>query len=349
MWGSYVQDDGSDMKRSVLGGLASLTLLGGVLAPTVSASLASEPSDAVIAKAAGKHCGGHPANARVMKGTSKWREPNTLTRPEAVAMEARNQRILDRHGIRPASRANGSVKIKVHFHVIMDKGGHGFVSKKRINRQIKVLNRAFGGRTGPAAVDTPFRFRLESTERVTKTKWYNANYFTKVGRKRLRDMRRELRVGDARDLNIYTVGPKFQLLGLATFPGSYRKFPRLDGSVVFNESLPGGNADFGENAVYNKGDTATHEVGHWLNLYHTFQGGCGRLNDFVTDTPRQAAGDDIFICDPSLNTCPPFGSNSPDPVHNFMNYTDDPCMNQFTRGQRERMNTGWYIRRALSS
>ncbi len=125
--------------------------------------------------------------------------------------------------------------------------------------------------------------------------------------------------------------------------------PRLDGMVLLNGSVPGGNANFGPGAVYNKGDTATHEIGHWLNLYHTFQGSCSRLNDYVTDTSRQFGGNNIFVCDPTLNTCPPFGATSLDPVANFMNYVDDPCMDQFTRGQRERMDTAWYIRQALSS
>jgi Pregnancy-associated plasma protein-A len=337
------------MKRSIiLGGLAALALLGSALAPTASASMAPDETNGTAGdKAAHRHCEA-PANARVMKGTSIWRDPNTLTRAEAAAMEARNQRILDRSGIRPAARPNGSVRIDVHFHGVTDRGGHGFVSKKRFKRQIKVLNKAFAGRTGPKAVDTPFRFRLASIDRVKKSKWSNADPSTKLGRKRHRAMQRALHVGDARDLNVYTVGPKFPLLGYAYFPSNYQRFPKLDGVVLLSGSLPGGFADFGPGVVYNKGDTATHEVGHWLNLHHTFQGSCSRLNDYVTDTDRQFAGVNVFACDPSLDTCRPFDSSSRDPVKNFMNYTDDPCMNQFTRGQRERMNTAWYIRQALS-
>jgi hypothetical protein len=329
------------MKRILLGSLATLTLLGSALASPAAASMAKE-------KVGGHDCRSS-ANARVMKGTSKWRDPNTLTRKQAAAMEAHNQRILDRSGIRTGLRPNGSVKIQVHFHGITDKGGHGFVSKARFQAQIKVLNNAYGGRTGPQAADTPFRFRLASIDRRKNNGWYNASAFTQQGNAKLREMRRKLRVGDARDLNLYTVGPKFGLLGFATFPGSYNKYPKLDGSVLLNASLPGGNANFGPGAVYNQGDTATHEIGHWLNLYHTFQGSCSRLNDYVTDTPRQFGGNNIFVCDPTLNTCPPFGSKSKDPVKNFMNYVDDPCMNQFTRGQRDRMNTAWFIRLAVST
>jgi Pregnancy-associated plasma protein-A len=329
------------MKRILFGCLATFTLLGSALASPAAASIAKE-------KVGGHNCTSS-ANARVMKGTSKWRDPNTLTHKQAAAMEAQTRSILSHSGIRTGLRPNGSVKIRVHFHGITDKAGHGFVSKARFQAQIKVLNNAYGGRTGPKAADTPFRFRLASIDRRKNTGWYNASAFSPQGNAKLREMRRKLRVGDARDLNLYTVGPKFGLLGFATFPGSYNKYPKLDGAVLFNASLPGGNANFGPGAVYNQGDTATHEIGHWLNLYHTFQGSCSRLNDYVTDTPRQYAGSNIFACDPSLNTCAPFGSKSKDPVKNFMNYVDDPCMNQFTRGQRDRMNTAWFIRLALST
>ncbi|HKE71789.1 MAG TPA: zinc metalloprotease [Nocardioidaceae bacterium] len=332
------------MKRFFLGGFAiaaTLAVLGSTTAPTASASVARHRSGRDF-------CAGS-ANARVMKGTSKWTDPNTLTRKQAAAREARGQRILRRNGIRPLARPNGSVRIRVHFHGITDRGGHGFVTKGRFKRQIKVLNKAYSGHTSPNAADTPFRFRLASIDRVAKNRWYNASPLNKRGRKDLREMKRALRVGDSRDLNVYTIGfGNSPLLGFATFPTDYKRFPGLDGIVLLSESLPGGNASGGPGAVFNQGDTATHEIGHWLNLYHTFQGGCSRLNDYVTDTPKQDDGNNVFVCDPTLNTCPPFGSKSKDPIHNFMNYVDDPCMNQFTRGQRERMNTAWYIRQALS-
>ena len=336
------------MRQVVVGSVAALALLGSGLALAGGTSAAGS-ADSVkrVSSADGAAArSGFTGQSRLRDGQDVRWDPNTLTRSEAAEIEARQQRILHRSGLTTSARPNGSISIPIEFHNVGKRNGEGFVSKKQIRAQVRVLNRAFAGRTSPRAVNTPFRFRINSIDRTRNSGWYNANPFTKEGRIELRDMRRELHVGNARHLNMYTVGFRTKLLGFATYPSG--KKPKLDGTVLLNESLPRGNADFGPGSVYNRGDTGTHEVGHWLNLYHTFQGSCGRLNDYVTDTPRQQLGDNIFEEDPSLDTCKPHGPNSKDPVRNFMNYTHDPFMNQFTRGQRDRMDTSWYIRLTLA-
>ncbi len=212
-------------------------------------------------------------------------------------------------------RAPGTVQIDVYFHVITDTNGNGALSSGDISAQMNVLNSAYA--------NTPFTFNLVSSQTVANNSWFTAEYGTQAEA----EMKSALRQGDASDLNFYTNNMGGGLLGWATFPSSYASNPLNDGVVVLFETLPGGNA-----VPYNEGDTGTHEVGHWLGLYHTFQGGCGGSGDYVSDTPAEKSP--AYGCPVGRDSCTK-GKNAAglDPINNFMDYTDDSCMYEFTFGQ----------------
>ena len=221
--------------------------------------------------------------------------------------------------VRPA----GSVTIDVYFHDIRDDNGNGGVTDTQIRQQMAVLNDAYAGATGGSA--TPFQFNLVETIQTNNSTWYNAAQ----GSAAEQAMKAALRVGGPETLNIYAFNVGNGLLGWATFPTSYASNPSYDGVVVLNESLPGGSA-----APYDEGDTATHEVGHWLGLYHTFQGGCRKTGDYVDDTASERSP--AYGCPVGRDTCRGGGA---DPIFNFMDYTDDSCMFEFTAGQAARADT----------
>jgi hypothetical protein len=210
--------------------------------------------------------------------------------------------------------------IRVYVHVIEGTSGEGGVTQGQITQQINVLNGAFAG--------TGFSFDLVSTDHSFNDTWLTAGPGTTAER----EMKTALHQGSAHDLNLYISHPGGSLLGWATFPSSYESAPWRDGVVVLDDSLPGGSAD-----PYNLGDTGSHEVGHWLGLYHTFQGGCSKQGDLVSDTPAERSP--AYGCPSGRDSC--VAAPGPDPITNFMDYTDDACMFLFSSEQTSRMRTAW--------
>jgi hypothetical protein len=205
--------------------------------------------------------------------------------------------------------------IPVYFHVITSVGGVGDVSDTIIAQQINVLNNGFVG--------TGLSFEVIETDRTPNNEWFTTGFETSSER----DMKALLRKGGPDALNIYTANLDDGLLGWATFPWTFSEDPQDDGVVVATGSLPGGDIP-----DFNLGATLTHEVGHWVGLYHTFQGGCNGDGDFVSDTPSEAIPSEG--CPMGRDTCPGGGI---DPVQNFMDYSHDSCLDRFSVGQVQRL------------
>ncbi|SPC65488.1 related to metalloprotease [Ustilago sp. UG-2017b] len=211
--------------------------------------------------------------------------------------------------------AEESKTVEVVWHVI-HAGRAGNLSDAMIADQIQTLNedyKSYG-----------FQFNLSNTNRVDNASWFrNINPDGNLQTQ----MKRSLRKGGEGTLNLYSVDFGIDLLGYASFPWDVQDNLVNDG-VVFQYNTVPGSSETG----YNLGKTATHEVGHWLGLYHVFQGGCASPGDFVEDTPPQSEA--TSGCPTNQDSCPGGGLDS---IHNYMDYSSDACLTEFTEGQAVRM------------
>jgi hypothetical protein len=231
------------------------------------------------------------------------------------------------------ARAPFQATVPVYLHVVTA-GAIGNVTDAQIARQIAVLNKDYAG--GEGGTNTGFSFTLAGVTRTDNAAWFNGA----AGGSDERSMKTALHQGGANALNFYstTAGP---YLGWAEFPDITTKPGQayLDGIVIDWESIPGTSTTYA--GQYDQGDTATHEAGHWLNLEHTFYGGCNAKGDSVADTPAELTA--TSGCPAGKDTCAAPGL---DPIHNYMDYSYDSCYTQFTAGQTQRMRDAWLYYRA---
>ncbi|KAG8735799.1 hypothetical protein FRC10_010151 [Ceratobasidium sp. 414] len=201
--------------------------------------------------------------------------------------------------VRP--RAEFAVKISVYWHVIQSGAStsssiapklpdtHGNIPESQIDASISALNNHYSG--------SNITFTLAGTDRTINEAWFDTATLDTDSQTAMKDV---LHKGDATALNVYTVGftsVPSKLLGYTTFPWKYAGNPKDDGVVIRYSTLPGGST-----INYNEGKTLTHETGHWLGLYHTFEGGCLGDGDHVDDTPPEASP--ASGCPTGRDTCP---------------------------------------------
>lgn len=229
--------------------------------------------------------------------------------------------------------------IRIVFHVVMQSDGVGHISEEMIRSQVDILNedfRAMEKTPGEFGVDSRIQFELASVE-PTGGQTSGVNYYTNdiwfldPGPYNHSSMKESINWDPRYYLNIYTNNGALTL-GYASPPQNAGNF---DDGVVLNWMNVGRNAPMG--GLYDMGRTATHEVGHYLGLSHTFRGGCGdpsspyTTGDLIADTVPEANAS--YGCTTSVSAC---GSGY-NPVDNYMNYSDDSCMTHFTPEQVNRM------------
>ena len=254
------------------------------------------------------------------------------------------------------SQSGGIIYIPVVVHVIHNGDAYGVnenITDEQVQSQITVMNQDYrrmagtpGFNNNAVGADIQIEFVLAKVDP-------NGNPTNGINRVNLCQAYWEMSTIDStvkpstiwnptQYMNMWSVnfgGTSSDLLGYAQFPSNSTTTANTDGVVAgyryFGSSsiYPAGNFS----APYNKGRTMTHEVGHFLGLYHTFQGGCAGENstagDLCADTPAVATAN--YGCT-ARNSCP---TGAGDMIANYMDYTDDSCMNIFTANQKSRITS----------
>jgi hypothetical protein len=228
--------------------------------------------------------------------------------------------------------AKNEIEIPVVVHVLYNKPEEN-ISDAQIQSQLDVLNEDYNLRNpdnrlvpslfSDRKADVGVKFVLAQTIRkaTTKQSWppNDAMKYTSRGGSDAVDA--------SRYLNMWSCNLGQNLLGYAQFPGGD---PATDGVVILYSA-------FGRTGTliqkYNLGRTATHEVGHWMNLRHIWgDTNCG--NDYVDDTPLHTTANYGCPDYPFYNSC---SDHAVEMTMNYMDYTDDACMYMFSNGQKARM------------
>jgi hypothetical protein len=276
--------------------------------------------------------------------------------PKAIAHRASIEASTQEWISNNAKNKKAIITIPVVVHVVWNVAEQN-ISQEQVEDQIRILNEDFANTNSDrltsdhpffefGADDTEIRFCLANTDEngnetlgITRTQTDSAQ-FAGMGNEKFGESGGKSGWDPERYMNLWVcdLGASGGTLGYATFPDELEFDPELDGIVCDYHAFGSiGTAGTGDFAWNDGGRTATHEVGHWLNLSHIWgDDECG--DDLVDDTPT-AEG--------SNEECPTFphnafgfcsGSNANGEMYmNYMDYTDDECMNMFSKGQADRM------------
>lgn len=270
-----------------------------------------------------------------------------------------------------SSESGGIIYIPVVVHVIHNGDAYGSnenITDEQVQSQITVMTQDYrrmlgtpGYNTNAVGADVQIEFVLAKVDpngnptnginRVNLCRDnYNAGSFTQIQALIDAEVKPATIWDPTQYMNMWSVNwDGSGLLGYAQFPSSSGLGGLPTGGVANTDGVVAGHSYFGSRTLYpagnygdttyDKGRTMTHEVGHFLGLLHTFQGGCTANNntsgDYCSDTPAVATAN--YGCPGGTDSCA--ATTGADMIENYMDYTDDSCMNIFTVVQKNRITT----------
>lgn len=225
------------------------------------------------------------------------------------------------------------ISVPTYFHIVTTAASQGQITQLMANDQIAAMNTAYA----PYNI----QFALENVSFTVNDAWAVGAGSDDTA------MKTALRQGTYSALNIYfQTNLTGDILGICTLPSSIGNAPVdpstyvADGCNIQANTMPKGTIE-----GYNQGMTAVHETGHWMGLLHTFEGySCDGDGDYIADTPQQSTSTDGCPVSPPKDSCSQVAGL--DPIHNYMDYSNDACYTSFTPLQQDRMQTMWNMFRA---
>lgn len=274
-------------------------------------------------------------------GTKKYKHfecGTTIANATEDLIKTSKELLRNRHKGSPAGlgslhqRRQGPIVVNVYFHVVTKTESAGSITQEMATQQIQALNVAYN--------PYDIQFNLQDTTFTVNDAWaVGADADDQV-------MKQTLRKGTYKDLNIYFQSDlEGYVLGKCSLPAEIHgtvdpSAYASDGCNVNANTMPGGSI-----SEYNLGQTAVHETGHWLGLFHVFEGyACEGDGDMIEDTPLQGASTDGCPIDNTQDSCPT--APGVDSIHNVMDYSYDNCYEGFTNLQVQRMKDMFNIYRS---
>jgi hypothetical protein len=286
--------------------------------------------------------------------------------PKAIAHRASIEAYTQDWIINNAKTKKAIISIPVVVHVLWNEAEEN-ISKEQIEDQIRILNEDFANTNddkitsdhpffGLGAGDTEIQFCLAKTDEdgnetsgITRTQT-DSTQFAGIDNEKFEESGGKSGWNPERYMNLWVcdLGASDGTLGYATFPDELISYPEYDGIVCDYHAFGSiGTAGTGAFDWNNQGRTVTHEVGHWLNLSHIWgDEECG--DDLVDDTPTAEGSNSGCPTLPhnAFGYCSGSDANG-EMYMNYMDYTDDECMNMFSKGQADRMVAALYGSRTL--